>query len=45
MTWVGHVDIQERGDVHIGFWWGDLRERNHLEHISIDGRIILKCTF
>jgi len=24
---------------------GDLRERNHLEHVSIDGRIILKYTF
>jgi len=31
MTWVGHVDIGERGDVHTRFWRGDMRERNHLE--------------
>jgi hypothetical protein len=33
------------GDVHMGFWSGDLRERDHLEDIGIDGRIILKWTF
>jgi hypothetical protein len=31
--------------VHTEFWWGDLRERNHLEHLGIDGRIILKWIF
>jgi hypothetical protein len=31
-----------RGEVHTGFWWGDLRDRNHLDDICIDGRIILK---
>jgi hypothetical protein len=29
--------------VHTGFWWGDLREGNHLGDPGIDGRIILKC--
>ena len=24
-----------------GFWWGNLRERDHLEDPSVDGRIIL----
>jgi hypothetical protein len=28
--------------VHTEFWWRDLRERDHLEHLDIDGRIILK---
>jgi hypothetical protein len=34
-----------RGKVHTGFWWGNLRERAHLEDPSIDGRIILRCIF
>jgi hypothetical protein len=28
--------------VHTGFWWGDLREGDHLGDPDIDGRIILK---
>jgi hypothetical protein len=28
-----------------GFWWGNLRERNHWGDPGIDGRIILKQTF
>jgi hypothetical protein len=31
-----------RGEVHTGFWLGNLRERDHFEHIGVDGRIILK---
>ena len=31
--------------MHIGFWWGSLRERDHLEGVGIDGRIILKWIF
>jgi len=34
-----------REEVHKGFWWGNLRQRDHLEDPSIDGRIILKCIF
>ena len=30
------------GEMHIGFWWGDLRERDHMEDLGLDGRIILK---
>jgi hypothetical protein len=32
----------ERGEVHTGFCWGNLRESEHLEGPGIDGRIILK---
>jgi hypothetical protein len=28
--------------LHTGFWWRNLRERDHLEDPSIGGRIILK---
>jgi len=30
--------------VYTGFWWGNLREREHLEDPGVD-RIILRCIF
>jgi hypothetical protein len=27
--------------MHAGFWWGDLRERNYLEELSVDSLCIL----
>jgi hypothetical protein len=29
----------------MGFWWGNLRGRNHFEDLGLDGRIILKWIF
>jgi len=34
-----------RGEVYMGFWWGNLRERDHLEDPGIDGRIIWRWIF
>jgi hypothetical protein len=34
--------IWGRGEVHTRFWWENLRERNHLENLSVDGRGICK---
>jgi hypothetical protein len=31
--------------VHAGFWWGSLREKNHLEDLGVDVRIIMKWIF
>jgi len=31
--------------VHIGFWWGNVRKRDHLEDPGVGGRIILKLMF
>jgi hypothetical protein len=28
-----------------GFWWGNLRERDHLGHPDVDGRLILRWFF
>jgi len=28
-----------------GFWWRNLRERDHWEDPGLDGKIILKCIF
>jgi len=48
MGWVGaHGTYRETGEVYecTGFWRGDLRKRDHLNDIGIDGRIILKRIF
>jgi len=34
-----------RGEVYTGFWWGNLRESDHLEDPGVDGRIILRWIF
>jgi hypothetical protein len=33
------------GEVYTGFWWGNLRERDHLDDPDVDGRIILRRIF
>jgi len=33
------------GDVYTAFWWGNLRERDHLESSGVEGRIILRWIF
>jgi hypothetical protein len=45
MKWAGHVARMGRGDVHTGFWWGDLREGDLLEDAGVDGRMISKWIF
>ena len=48
MRWAGVVAHMVTGEVHTGFWWGELRERDHLVDLDIDGRIILQerqCTY
>jgi hypothetical protein len=31
-----------REEAYTGFWWGKLRERDHLGDPGLDGRIILR---
>ena len=33
------------GEAYSGFWWGNLRERDHLGDPGVDGRIILRWVF
>jgi hypothetical protein len=34
-----------KGEVHIGFWWENLREGDHLEDFGVGRRVILKWIF
>jgi hypothetical protein len=35
----------EMGEVPREFWWGDLRERFHLQDLGVDRKMILKLIF
>ena len=41
MRWEGNVACMGRGEAYAGFWWGNLKERNHLGDPGVDGRKIL----
>ena len=40
MKLVEHVARVGRGKAYAGFWWRNLRERDHLEDPGVDGKII-----
>jgi hypothetical protein len=41
MMWTGHAE--RRGERRV--WWGNMKERDHLEDLRVDRKIILKCIF
>jgi hypothetical protein len=45
MRWAGHVADKETCQVHTGFWWRDLTERDNLEDAGLDWRVILERIF
>jgi len=47
MRWAGRgmKHVLGRRDVNTGLWWDNLRERDYLEELDIDWRIILKWIF
>jgi hypothetical protein len=45
IRWAGPAARMGKEEVYTGFWWGNLREKDHLEDQSVDGKIILICTF
>jgi len=40
MRWAGRVAHMRRGEVIKGFWWRNLRERDHVGNPGVDGRIL-----
>jgi len=38
MRWAGQVARMWSGEEYTGFWWGNLRERDHWRDPSLDGR-------
>ena len=45
LKWAGHVARVGERKGYTGFWWRYLMERDHLEDLGIDGKIILKFVF
>jgi hypothetical protein len=45
MRWARHVALRGRGEVYTGFWWGNLRIRDHLGDPGLDVRKIFRRTF
>jgi hypothetical protein len=41
MRWVGHVARMGRRVVCIGFWWGNVRERDDWGDPGVNGRIVI----
>ena len=37
--------VCETGEVHIGCWWRDLRERDRLENLETNGKTVLQWIF
>jgi hypothetical protein len=45
MRWTGHVAWMGKVEACTGFWWGNLKERDHWGDPGVDGRIILRWIF
>jgi hypothetical protein len=45
MRWAENVGKRRIGEMRTEFWWGNLRERDHLENPDVDGSRITKLIF
>jgi len=41
----GACSAYGKREAYTGFWWENLRERDHLGDPGVDGKVILKCIF
>jgi len=41
MSWAEHVARMERREMPTDFWWGNPKERDHVEDVGVSGRIII----
>jgi len=41
----GHLARMGEGELRTEFRWGNLRERNYLEYLGVEGKMILKWIF
>jgi hypothetical protein len=42
MKWAGNLARMGRRGMHAGYWWENVRGRDHWEYQNIDGQIKLK---
>jgi len=41
MRWAGMWHVWGTGEAHTKFWWGNLRKKDRLEELGVDGRLML----
>jgi len=41
MRWAERVARVGGKQIHVGFWWRDVKERNDLEYLRIDGMVLI----
>jgi hypothetical protein len=44
MRWARYMARMGRREMHLAFWWGNMKEGDTLEDLGVDGKIILKFT-
>jgi hypothetical protein len=45
MMWAQHVACMGERKVHTGFWWSNLRGKDHLEDLDVGWWMTLKSVF
>jgi hypothetical protein len=45
MIWAGYLVRIGKGEACAGFWWENVRERDHWGDPGVDGRIIIRWIF